>query len=940
MLLQLRFWKAISIKVFFMKLHRLLKTGQISILIFLLSLNGCSKSPEQHFNQAQILAQKGDHKAAIIELKTVLQTQPNNSEARQLLGRVFLKTGAYANAEKEFSKALNLGASNPEVFLGLAQSYLYMGEPTKTLALKIPESGLNPRSTATIHNLRAQAYLMLNNRADAERSIAAAGQADSSLPELILTRAKLALADKQKDKASLLLDESLKADPALTEALYIKAALLEAENKDPEADLLYQRIIKNDSKDIGAHLGRANLKIKKGDFAAADTFLKEAEKIAGKAPVVQHARGILELRRGKLEAASNAFLEVLRVAPDHLPTMLAYAMTTYGQAHYEQSISYAGKVLGASPGNVVATKILVNSHLKNGNVQGALKTLDAYIAKYPNDPDILALAGNTYLRAGNKHKASEYLDKAAKLAPENVSIKTRQAAVHLAIGDNSKAIAVLEVAAGLSNKPSEADLALVMLHMKSKEYDKALLSIAGLEKKIPRSPIPSNLRAAALLGKRDRLGARKALEQAQVLDPKFVPAAVNLANMDLQDKRPDLARKRIEAVLNNDKQNTQAMMAMAEIAGSQNARGEYIAWLDKAIKTDPKSIEAYTKLVRYYFSVKDNQKAFSTAQIAYQSNPDNILVMNLLGVTQMSVGDYNAAVSTFKKMLEKAPESHDVYLRLGLAYEAGKQTTAARDAFNHSLKIKPDYLAAQDNLIRLELADNKPEAALKIARAIQMQNPKSSTGFDREADIMFSLKRYPEAIQAYETALTKQPSSTGIIKLHRALSDNGETNKAEQKIIQWLNQKPNDLTVRTYAAEMYFQNRPLEAIEQYQSLLKISPDNAVAFNNLANLYQRQKNYIAARQAAEKALSLAPGHPGILDTLGWILVEQNQIPRALGLLNHAVTKAPTVPLLRYHYGVALARAGKNSEAKKELSAAIENGLKAPELEYARASLKSL
>jgi Flp pilus assembly protein TadD len=75
-------------------------------------------------------------------------------------------------------------------------------------------------------------------------------------------------------------------------------------------------------------------------------------------------------------------------------------------------------------------------------------------------------------------------------------------------------------------------------------------------------------------------------------------------------------------------------------------------------------------------------------------------------------------------------------------------------------------------------------------------------------------------------------------------------------------------------------------------------------------------------------------------LGWILVEQGQLSRGLGLLSKAANKAPESANFRYHYGAALAQSGKKQEAKRELEAALANGLGSPEQEAAKALLKSL
>jgi Flp pilus assembly protein TadD len=92
--------------------------------------------------------------------------------------------------------------------------------------------------------------------------------------------------------------------------------------------------------------------------------------------------------------------------------------------------------------------------------------------------------------------------------------------------------------------------------------------------------------------------------------------------------------------------------------------------------------------------------------------------------------------------------------------------------------------------------------------------------------------------------------------------------------------------------------------------------------------------------AEHALRLAPDHPGVQDTLGWILVEQGQAARALDLLRKAADKAPKAATIRYHLAVALANSGKKPEARKELEQLLSSGQKFPETEQAKTLLNKL
>ncbi len=91
------------------------------------------------------------------------------------------------------------------------------------------------------------------------------------------------------------------------------------------------------------------------------------------------------------------------------------------------------------------------------------------------------------------------------------------------------------------------------------------------------------------------------------------------------------------------------------------------------------------------------------------------------------------------------------------------------------------------------------------------------------------------------------------------------------------------------------------AIEYYQEAITLEPAHANAMNNLAWIYF-EKNHPKALEIASQAYKLSPEDAGILDTYGWILVNQlNQEQRRLGitLLEKAVKKAPENALIKSH-----------------------------------------
>jgi Flp pilus assembly protein TadD len=133
---------------------------------------------------------------------------------------------------------------------------------------------------------------------------------------------------------------------------------------------------------------------------------------------------------------------------------------------------------------------------------------------------------------------------------------------------------------------------------------------------------------------------------------------------------------------------------------------------------------------------------------------------------------------------------------------------------------------------------------------------------------------------------------------------------------------PEDNAIRmSLATYLQQEGHQDAAIEEYLLILGKQPENITALNNIAWLYQQEGSEKGVAYA-EHAYEIAPQRPEVVDTLGWLLLQNGQQQRGLVLLQEAVTKAPHSAEIRYHMAVALAKAGRDDEARTELERILE------------------
>jgi cytochrome c-type biogenesis protein CcmH/NrfG len=98
------------------------------LMACLLAVSSCEEpSPQQRVENAQAFLERGNAQLAIAELKRVLQEQPDDADARVMLGKIYLTGGELPYAEKELERAKALGIDSAELMVTLGELWLKQG---------------------------------------------------------------------------------------------------------------------------------------------------------------------------------------------------------------------------------------------------------------------------------------------------------------------------------------------------------------------------------------------------------------------------------------------------------------------------------------------------------------------------------------------------------------------------------------------------------------------------------------------------------------------------------------------------------------------------------------------------------------------------------------------------------------------------------------------
>ncbi|WP_395824376.1 tetratricopeptide repeat protein [Elstera sp.] len=192
---------------------------------------------------------------------------------------------------------------------------------------------------------------------------------------------------------------------------------------------------------------------------------------------------------------------------------------------------------------------------------------------------------------------------------------------------------------------------------------------------------------------------------------------------------------------------------------------------------------------------------------------------------------------------------------------------------------------------RLRVAGNRDalgdtEGALADLKQMALERPERDDALGYAGDLLRQHSRFAEAVILYDSAFGRIPK---IERRHASLLFN-----------------------RAIALERSGQVD--RAIEDLQRALSLEPDQPYILNYLGYTWVDQgKNLEQGRRMLEKAVELRPRDGAIVDSLGWAFYRLGDLPRAVRWLERAVELKPGDPTINDHLGDAYWRTGRKREA---------------------------
>ena len=691
----------------------------------------------------------------------------------------------------------------------------------------------------------------------------------------------------------------------------------------------------------------------------------------------QRALAELALETGDWEAFRRHAAAAAELAPDD-PTVRALAANlAYGDAvaaedaaAREAAVAEARALLEAHPELNAARRVVLGDLMRAERWEEALAVVDAGIAA---DGDMALLWGyGTRLgllqRLGRTEEIGPQLRAMVERFPDDE--ETRAALIRwlVAQGELEEAEAFLRSLIDPEDPEPGARVTLVRFLSELRGPEAAAAELDRVIAAGTSDPaLFRSMRAASWFdaGRREEAVAEMEAILEEVAPEETEPGRlasvrVALARMLIATGNPVGARAQVEAVLEEDPTQVEALKLLAGWLVEDDATGDAIAALRQALGVSPRDAEVLTLMARAH--ERDGNRELMAEMLALAVEASDAAPEPSLRYATYLVGEgqARAAEDVLLDALRAAPREPALVEALGRLYvtteewarvEQAVETlraigTPAAAAAAQGLEARRlaaegrdeelmellEGLAAEGQggadvaIVRAQLARGDAAAALAHVEGALAEAPEDPALRFVRASVLAGVGRTEEAEEAFRAILREQPGAERAwLALYRLALARGDAEGAGGVLEEALAAVPGSATLRWARAGALERAGDVEgAIAVYEALYEEDSDAPVIANNLASLLSTHRQDAESLERAGVIARRLRGSdvPQFQDTYGWIAYRRGDLAEAVAHLEPAAEGLPEDPRVRYHLGLALAASGRREEALAALGAARE------------------
>jgi tetratricopeptide (TPR) repeat protein len=381
--------------------------------------------------------------------------------------------------------------------------------------------------------------------------------------------------------------------------------------------------------------------------------------------------------------------------------------------------------------------------------------------------------------------------------------------------------------------------------------------------------------------------AYRAFAQAVAIDPTYVKARIQVAELDLASNRLQDAQQQVDAILKIDKNDVGGLILKGRMA-VQNKK------------------------------YQDAQQEFLRAS---ELAPHDAKVLNYLAGTDAFLTKYDGGEQIYQQAIALDPAFYVSYLNLATLYrgegKADQEINTLLSGIKQNPAVIPLYLALADSYATHGNWDRVPPLLVELRN-----NTKNSSAVSLAiAQFYFGHGKLQEAKDVLSDLLSREKSNIearkALIEVELELRQTADAGKLNQELLK---EYPHDPDANLYQGRLLLiENKPAEAITVLEQLSHDVPERALAHYTLGLAYGQHGEVDREIASVKQSLLRDPNLIKAYMLLAQVYVERGDGKLALSYANEALKRSPRLLLAQLIRTNAELMLGDPQTAERELSA---------------------
>lgn len=883
-------------------------------------------------DRARASLDQGDVATAAVELRNVVQADGRNAGARRLLGHASQVLGDFDTAEIQYAQLLELGNDDAETWYGLGLALVANGKAVEAMERVVPN--LEPLASSDRHFvLLGDTLIALGNTDAALEYYNEALQIDPVSAGGQVGRAAIAAFNGNTESALQIVNNALSSNPNSALLLRAKGNLLQSLDQHVSAAEAFALSIENQTREtpraeqFQSRAGRLSSLIDAGRYDEADSDLAALRRMFPSHPMLSFLRGRIAFGRGDYAAAQTEFQNFLATSPDDAHGQAMLGAANFRQTNYGQAEMWLTRAARANVGGDAIRRLLGETKLRLHKPGEALEALRAAQSAGQADAFVLAMIGRAEIGVGNTEAAIEAFEQSLEEDPDNAMTSIALAASYIQAGRIKDGTDLLDSLPAGQTGQHFKDTLLVSAYLRSGESDRAIREAQRVLDDNPDDPLAWALAGLTWQTLGDLAQARTHFERVIQLDANNVAGTFSLGRLDIADGDLVSALARFNRVLDIDPSFLPALHALVVTASQTGLAADISGRIAASIEAVPQAFLPRGLRVRLAIAEGRDKDAMTGVEEVAQMFPGDARVDHLRGLVLLRTGKAGEAIRSMTRAVAADSENVEFLFDLANAQLNNGDSEGAMQTAGRFVALQPGDVRGLSLLTASATRAGKAGNARAPVQAYLDDDPQNPVAMILLGDIDLASGNPAAALNSYEAAAAIEWTRQVAMKLAFARQGAGMTN-SPSALSRWLDEHPDDHEMRNLYAQMLEADGATEqAISEYERLLEIGEASATALNNLAWQYSLQGRP-EALDIARRASAAAPDNGDIADTLGWILLQQDNVDEALPILRRAVAQSGNNVEVQYHLAVALFRSGNATESKQILTRILQSNATFP------------